>query len=76
MLLLLGDTIYKSETNENCMTQMINAYETYNLPILSMQKIEKENVVHYGTMHGKWEDKEQTILKLDEIKEKPSINEA
>ena len=35
-----------------------------------MQKIEKENVVHYGTMHGKWEDKDETVLKLDAIKER------
>jgi len=76
VLLLLGDMIYRSNINENCMSQMINVYEKYRMPIISMHKIEKENVVHYGIMHGKWENKEETILKLDEIKEKPSVDYA
>ena len=32
-LLLLGDMIYHSYKNENCMTQMIQTYEKYGLPI-------------------------------------------
>ena len=76
VLLLLGDTIYKSNINENCMSQMINAYEKYRLPVISMHKVEKENVVHYGIMHGKWENKEETVLKLDQIKEKPTVDYA
>ena len=75
-LLLLGDTIYTSSINENCMSQMVHAYDKYRLPIIAMHKIEKENVVHYGMLHGKWEDQEESILKLDEIKEKPTIEYA
>lgn len=77
VLLLLGDMIYRSyDEHDNCMSQMIKAYERYNLPVISMHKIEKENVVHYGVMHGSWENKEETVLKLDQIKEKPSIDYA
>ena len=76
VLLLLGDMIYQSNEKDNCMSQMIRAYEKYNLPIISIQKIDKEDVIHYGTMHGKWENTEQTVLKLDQIKEKPSVEYA
>lgn len=76
VLLLLGDMIYHSYKNENCMLQMIQIYEQYGLPIISMHKVPKNDVVHYGIMHGQWEDKEETVLKLDEIKEKPSIEYA
>lgn len=76
VLLLLGDMIYSSNESDNCMVQMIEAYEKYNLPIISIQKIDKEDVVHYGTVHGEWENEEKTVLKLDEIKEKPSIEYA
>lgn len=76
VLLLLGDMIYESYENDNCMSQMIKTYERYSLPVISMHKIEKENVVHYGIMHGKWENSEETILKLDQIKEKPTIEYA
>lgn len=75
-LLLLGDTIYTSSINENCMCQMIKIYDKYKLPIISMHKIGIDNVIHYGMLHGKWEDDEESILKLDSIKEKPTIQYA
>lgn len=75
-LLLLGDTIYTSNINGNCMSQMINIYDKYKLPIISMHKIGIDNVIHYGMLHGKWEDNEESILKLDSIIEKPSIEYA
>lgn len=76
VLLLLGDMIYHSYRNENCMTQMIQVYEKYGLPVISMHRIPKQDVVHYGIMHGQWEDAEESVLKLDEIKEKPSVEYA
>ena len=76
VLLLLGDMIYHSNRNENCMTQMIQAYERYGMPIVSMHRVPVEDVVHYGIMHGQWEDAHETVLKLDEIVEKPSIEYA
>lgn len=76
VLLLLGDMIYHSNRSENCMQQMIDAFEKTGLPIVSMHNVDKQDVVHYGVMHGQWEDKEQTILKLDQIVEKPSVEYA
>lgn len=73
VLLLLGDMIYRSYKNENCMTQMIDAYEKWGVPVVSMHKVSKQDVVHYGIMHGQWEDAEESVLQLDEIKEKPDI---
>lgn len=76
VLLLLGDMVYRSYRNENCMTQMVQAYEKYGLPVISMHKVSKQDVVHYGIMHGQWEDAGESVLKLDEIREKPSIEYA
>lgn len=73
VLLLLGDMIYHSYRNENCMTQVIQAYEKYGLPVVSLHKVPKKDVVHYGILHGQWEDSDETVLKLDEIKEKPDM---
>ena len=75
-LLLLGDMIYRSYKNENCMAQMIHIYGNYGFPVVSMHRVPKEDVVHYGILHGQWEDPEESVLKLDEIKEKPSIEYA
>lgn len=76
VLLLLGDMIYESFTHETCMTQLIKAYESCGLPVVSMHKVLLEDVVHYGIMHGQWEDKEQTLLKLDAFCEKPTCEYA
>ena len=55
---------------------MIRAYEKYGLPIVSMHPVSKQDVIHYGIMHGQWEDRGETVLKLDEIKEKPAVDYA
>lgn len=77
VLLLLGDMIYHSNReDENCMLQMIHAYEETGLPVISMHKVEENEVVHYGIMSGQWEDKKETLLKLEQIYEKPSVEYA
>ncbi len=77
VLLLLGDMIYHSYLDEeNCMSQMIHAYEKYGKAIVSMHVVEKKDVVHYGIMHGQWENREENVLNLDAIVEKPSVNYA
>lgn len=76
VLLLLGDMIYHSNKNENCMMQMINVYETYGMPVVSMHRIDKVDVVHYGIMHGQWENEDESVLKLDQIIEKPTVEYA
>ncbi len=76
VLLLLGDMIYRSNTSKNCMQQMIDAYENCGMPMISMHTVDPEDVVHYGIMHGEWESNKQRVLKLDEIKEKPSVDYA
>ena len=58
------------------MEQMIKVYEEYEKPIISMQKVDKQDVIHYGIMTGSWDNKEQTILKLGSIVEKPTVDYA
>ena len=73
VLLLLGDMVYRSNQNKNCMEQMIDAYEKTGMPVISMHAVPEQDVVHYGIMSGQWENKEQTILRLNRICEKPSV---
>lgn len=76
VLLLLGDMIYHSNRNENCMTQMIQVYEQYGRSVISLHKVDKQDVVHYGILHGQWEDTSRSVMKIDEIKEKPTVEYA
>ena len=72
VLLLLGDFVYKSGTDINCCAQMIEAYKEYGRTLVGIKEIPLDQVVHYGIIHGVWEDDSQTIMKVDRMVEKPT----
>lgn len=71
VLLLLGDTIYQSNTSEPCTKQLLNAYEQFGQSMVAVHNVSLQEVVHYGIFSGVWENKEETVLKLTAIAEKP-----
>lgn len=72
VLLLLGDFIYRSNTSLLCCSQIINAYMQIGKPLVSITETPLDEVVHYGIVHGQWEDSESTIMKVDSMVEKPT----
>ena len=76
VLLLLGDTLYRSETNKPCALQMIEDYERYNRLMDSIHPIPLAEVSRYGILHGVWEDKDNTILNVTSMVEKPKASYA
>lgn len=72
VLLLLGDTIYRSNTNKCCALQFIEAYEKYNKAMMSIHEIPLEKVSYYGVTSGKWIDSKETVLSMSNITEKPT----
>jgi UTP-glucose-1-phosphate uridylyltransferase/mevalonate kinase len=76
VLLLLGDTLYRSESNKPCALQLIEQYEHYNSLMVSIHSIPLSVVSHYGILHGVWEDKEHSILNVDVMQEKPKSSYA
>ena len=76
VLLLLGDTLYRSETNKPCALQMIEDYERYNRLMVSIHPIPLAEVSRYGILHGVWEDKDNTILNVTSMVEKPKASYA
>ena len=71
-LLLLGDFLYRSNTAVNCCKQVIDAYKECGGALVSITEIPLSRVVHYGIVHGCWNNKEETILKADRMVEKPT----
>ena len=71
VLLLLGDTIYQSNTNVPCTRQLLNVYEQYGQDVVAVQGVPLTDVVNYGIFSGVWENKEETVLKVTGIEEKP-----
>jgi UTP-glucose-1-phosphate uridylyltransferase/mevalonate kinase len=76
VLLLLGDTLYRSTTNKPCALQLIERYERYNQLLVSIHSVPLAEVSHYGILSGVWEDKEHTILNVSVMHEKPKASYA
>ena len=74
VLLLLGDTLYRSQINKPCALQLIERYERYNQLMVSIHPIPLAEVSHYGILSGVWEDKDCTILNVSVMHEKPKAS--
>ena len=73
VLLLLGDTIYKSNSGKNCAAQMIEAYEKFNMALVSVHEIPVEKVSSYGIIKGRWIDSREKLMMIGQMCEKPSV---
>ena len=76
VMLLLGDTLYRSDTIKPCALQMVEEYERYNSLMVSVHPIPLAEVSRYGILHGVWENKDRTVLNVDVMMEKPKSSYA
>ena len=76
VLLLLGDTLYRSDSNKPCALQMVEEYERYNSLMVSIHPVPLAEVSRYGILSGVWEDKDHTILNVAVMNEKPKASYA
>jgi len=72
VLLMLGDTLYRSTSNKPCALQLIEAYEHYNKLMVGLYPVELAEVSHFGIMSGVWEDKDCSELTITALSEKPT----
>lgn len=77
VLLLLGDTLYRSQApGKPCALQLIEEYERHNSLMVSIHPIPLAEVSRYGILHGIWEDKGETVLNVTSMHEKPKASYA
>ncbi|MCL4542589.1 MAG: UTP--glucose-1-phosphate uridylyltransferase GalU [Deltaproteobacteria bacterium] len=69
---VLSDDIIDS--NIPAMKQMIGIYKNYGYSILAVQRVQDEDVSKYGIIQGK--ELEKGLFKVEDLVEKPEINEA
>ncbi len=74
VLLLLGDTLYRSDSSKPCALQLIEKYEQYNKLMVAIHPITLADVSHYGILSGTWEDKNETELTISKMTEKPKAS--
>lgn len=75
-IILLGDTLYSSNSNLTCVEQLLEFYDKAEKNIIALQELKEEQLKNYGTVNGKWINKDKTQLILNTIVEKPSIDYA
>ena len=76
VLLLLGDTLYRSRINKPCALQLIEQFEQNNKLMVSIHAIPLAEVSHYGILSGIWEDRDETVLSVSRMCEKPKASYA
>jgi UTP-glucose-1-phosphate uridylyltransferase/galactokinase len=76
VLLMLGDTLYRSTTNKPCALQLIEAFEKTNSLTLGLYPVDVREVSFFGIMSGVWEDKRETLLNVSTLVEKPKSSYA
>ena len=71
-VMLLGDFLYRSETERSCTQQLIDAYDLCGKALVGIKKIPIEDSPNYGIVHGKFRTG-TNILDSDTMVEKPDI---
>ena len=74
VLLLLGDTIYRSNNGVPCTKQLIEVYKKQGLTTVALHSVQLNTVGNYGIFAGEWEDIEESVMKIDCVCEKPTVS--
>ena len=74
-LLMLGDHLYFSETEQPCARQLLNVFNERGLSVVGLLKASEEEVGMYGVVTGSWQGNDR-CLSITEFAEKPSVDYA
>jgi UTP--glucose-1-phosphate uridylyltransferase len=76
-LLLLGDHVYTSAIDSSCAAQMVEIYQQNQTSAIGITVMQAEIIHKAGCVGGTWyKNKEQSILKIAQIYEKPTLEYA
>jgi len=76
VLLLLGDTLYSSNTGVPVTEQLIDAYKNCGQSMIALQRVDINQVGSYGVFSGNWDNKDENIMRITNIAEKPTVDYA
>lgn len=74
-LLMLGDHLYRSNTDRSCAQQMLDAYHEHGLSVVGLRRTPEDQIAAFGTVTGVWLD-EGRLLNVTEFAEKPTVDYA
>ncbi|MEO1690746.1 MAG: sugar phosphate nucleotidyltransferase [Cyanobacteria bacterium J06631_6] len=74
-LLLLGDHVYTSKIESSCAAQMIDVYQQHHTSVIGITVMQEDVIHKAGCVSGTWQT-EQSILEIEQIYEKPTLEYA
>lgn len=74
-LLMLGDHIYRSNTNVSCARQMVEAYNQHGQSVVGLKRTPEDQISSFGVVCGNWVE-EDHLLNITEFAEKPNLDYA
>lgn len=74
-LLMLGDHIYRSESDRSCAQQLVEAFNQHGVSVLGVRQTAESQLANFGTVAGFWET-DGHLLNLTQFVEKPTVDYA
>ncbi len=74
-LLMLGDHIYRSESDRSCAQQLVDAFNKHGISVVGMRQTPESQLAHFGTLTGFWGEG-RGLLNITEFAEKPTVEYA
>jgi UTP-glucose-1-phosphate uridylyltransferase/mevalonate kinase len=74
-LLMLGDHLYRSSSDDSCAKQLVAAYQQHGINVLGLRRTPESQIANFGTVAGIWLE-ENRLLNVTEFAEKPTIDYA
>jgi UTP-glucose-1-phosphate uridylyltransferase/mevalonate kinase len=74
-LLMLGDHLYRSTSDQSCARQLLEAYQQHGINVLGLRRTPESQIANFGTIAGVWVE-EDRLLSVTEFAEKPTVDYA
>jgi UTP-glucose-1-phosphate uridylyltransferase/mevalonate kinase len=74
-LLMLGDHLYRSNKEQSCARQLMEAYQNHGTNLLGVRLTPEDQIANFGTIAGVWVDGDH-LLSVTEFAEKPTADYA
>jgi UTP-glucose-1-phosphate uridylyltransferase/mevalonate kinase len=74
-LLMLGDHIYRSNSNLSCAQQLLDAYQRHGTSVVGLRLTPQELIANFGTVTGVWLEANR-LINITEFAEKPNLEYA
>lgn len=74
-LLMLGDHIYRSDSDRSCAQQLVEAFNQHGRSVVGMRQTAESDIANFGTLTGHWLEND-SLLNITEFSEKPTVEYA